>query len=94
MLLECFIRKISKKQYYSGQKSLSPCQADPVCSDKVKTGIMSKPVEECDMEPGQVCRQVTKLVPGLQAQEECVQVPKEICSVYEDNDSEGGQIDT
>ena len=72
---------------------MSSCQAAPVCTDKVKTVISSKPVEECDMEPGLVCRTITKLVPGLQAQEECVQVPKEVCSVYDDTEAEGRQVE-
>ena len=62
-----------------------------MCTDKVKTLILSKPVEECSMEPGLVCKKITKLVPALQAQEQCVQVPREICSMYEDNDGEGKQ---
>ena len=60
-------------------------QAAPVCVDKVKAVIISKPVEECDMEPQRVCRQTTKLVPGLVPQEECVQVPKEVCAMSKIN---------
>ena len=60
-------------------------EAEPVCNDKVKAVIISKPVEECDMEPQKVCKQVTKLVPELLPQEECVQVPKEVCAMSKIN---------
>ena len=60
-------------------------QAAPVCVDKVKAVIISKPVEECDMEPQRECKQITKLVPGLVPQEECVQVPKEVCAMSKIN---------
>ena len=56
-----------------------------MCNEKVKAVIISKPVEECDMEPQSVCRQVTKLVPELVPQQECVQVPKEVCAMSKAN---------
>ena len=56
-----------------------------MCVDKVKAVIIRKPVEECDMEPQRVCKQVTKMVPGLVPQEECVQVPKEVCAMSKIN---------
>jgi len=42
---------------------------------------VTKPVEECDLEPQKTCRHVTKLVPYLRAVEECVDVPQEVCGV-------------
>jgi len=50
------------------------------CHDEVKTIISEKPEEECILEPQQQCKHVTKLVPQLQEVEECVDVPKEICT--------------
>ena len=46
----------------------------------MKDVIITNPVEECHMEPHKTCRVVTKLVPGLKAVQECLDVPKEICS--------------
>merc|ERR1711892_1208324 len=50
------------------------------CHDETKTIIGEKPEEECMIEPQRQCRHVTKLVPQLQEVEECVDVPKEICT--------------
>merc|ERR1711953_1163503 len=50
------------------------------CHDEVRTVISQKPEEECMIEPQQQCKHVTKLVPQLQEVEECVDVPKEICT--------------
>ena len=47
--------------------------------NETKIVIVSKPKEECDMEPHQTCRFITKLVPHLRAREECVEVPQEVC---------------
>jgi len=51
-----------------------------VCHDKVKTIVQEKPTEECDIEPHRMCKHVTKLVPHLEPREECVDVPKEVCT--------------
>ena len=66
------------------------------CADRVKTVVVDKPVEECSLEPVKTCsqvhhyhlhcyhhhvhHQVTKLVPQLQPVQECLDVPKEVCS--------------
>jgi len=42
--------------------------------------ISQKPEEECVIEPQKQCKHVTKLLPQLQEVEECVNVPKEICT--------------
>ena len=42
--------------------------------------VVDNPIEECDMEPLRTCKHVTKLVPKLEAAQECVDVPKEICA--------------
>ena len=50
------------------------------CQDKVKTVVVDNPIEECDMEPLRTCKHITKLVPKLEAAQDCVDVPKEICA--------------
>jgi len=50
------------------------------CHDRVKTIVVDKPVEECNIEPVRSCAHVTKLVPKLVPVEECIDVPKEICA--------------
>ena len=70
-------------------------QGPEECHDVTKTVISEKPEEECIIEPQKQCKHVTKLVPQLQVSdnitshhlipdlqevEECVDVPKEICT--------------
>ena len=50
------------------------------CQYKVKTVVVDNPIEECDMEPLRTCKHITKLVPKLEAAQDCVDVPKEICA--------------
>ena len=50
------------------------------CHDEVKTIVQDKPREECSLEPQRTCKHVTKLVPKLSPTEECVDVPKEVCT--------------
>jgi hypothetical protein len=50
------------------------------CHDKIKTIVVDNPLETCEIQPEKTCRHVTKLVPRLVAKEECVDVPKEVCS--------------
>ena len=38
------------------------------------------PEETCNLEPQRSCKHVTKLVPSLKPAEECVDIPKEVCS--------------
>eukprot|EP00092_Neocalanus_flemingeri_P022543 GFUD01024445.1.p1 GENE.GFUD01024445.1~~GFUD01024445.1.p1 ORF type:complete len:369 (-),score=77.51 GFUD01024445.1:207-1280(-) len=52
----------------------------PECYDKVQTIIQDAPKEECTLEPQRTCKFVTKLVPKLEPREECVDVPKEVCT--------------
>ena len=51
------------------------------CHNKVKAVVVSKPQEECDLEPIRVCKHVTKMIPQLRAVKECVNVPKEVCGM-------------
>merc|ERR1712098_57965 len=50
------------------------------CYDKKQTVVQDAPKEQCSLEPQRTCKHVTKLVPKLTPTEECVDVPKEVCS--------------
>ena len=50
------------------------------CFDKVQTVVQDAPKEQCSLEPQRTCKHVTKLVPKLEPTEECVDVPKEVCT--------------
>ena len=53
---------------------------EPHCHEEVKTIVQDAPKEECSLEPQRTCKHVTKLVPKLTPTEECVDVPKEVCT--------------
>jgi len=55
-------------------------QGAEVCYDKTSTIVQDAPKEECSLEPQRTCGHVTKLVPKLEPTEECVDVPKEVCT--------------
>ena len=46
----------------------------------IQLGIFQVPEETCNLEPQKSCKHVTKLVPLLKPREECVDIPKEVCS--------------
>merc|ERR1712192_229576 len=50
------------------------------CFDMVQTVVQDAPKEQCTLEPQRTCKHVTKLVPKLEPTEECVDVPKEVCT--------------
>merc|ERR1712073_60863 len=50
------------------------------CFEKVQTVVQDAPKEQCTLEPQRTCKHVTKLVPKLEPTEECVDVPKEVCT--------------
>merc|ERR1712032_757821 len=50
------------------------------CFEKVQTVVQDAPKEQCALEPQRTCKHVTKLVPKLEPTEECVDVPKEVCT--------------
>jgi len=50
------------------------------CFDKKETVVQEVPEETCSLEPQKSCKFVTKLVPLLKPTEECVDIPKEVCS--------------
>ena len=61
----------------------SGCELKPgpeECFDKKETIVTEVPEETCNLEPQKECKHVTKLVPLLKPAEECVDIPKEVCS--------------
>merc|ERR1712150_140641 len=54
-------------------------EVDICYKDKV-TVVTEVPQETCNLEPQRECKHVTKLVPFLKPTEECVDIPKEVCS--------------
>merc|ERR1712241_208346 len=50
------------------------------CFDRKETVIQEVPEETCNLEPQRICKHVTKLVPLLKPTQECVDIPKEVCS--------------
>merc|ERR1712107_786308 len=55
-------------------------QGPEECYDKTQTVVQDAPKEQCALEPQRTCKHVTKLVPKLEPTEECVDVPKEVCT--------------
>jgi len=49
------------------------------CHDKTLTSTIVKPEEVCDLQPSTHCRLVTNLVPHLESQTVCKEIPKEVC---------------
>merc|ERR1711973_312051 len=49
-------------------------------TEKKETVVSEVPEETCNLEPQKQCKHVTKLVPLLKPAEECVDIPKEVCS--------------
>merc|ERR1712240_143631 len=60
-------------------------QGAEVCQEKTQTIVQDAPKEECSLEPQRTCAHVTKLVPKLSPTEECVDVPKEVCTRSKSN---------
>jgi len=50
------------------------------CYTTTKTIVSDAPQETCSLEPQRTCKHVSKLVPKLEPTEECVDVPKEVCT--------------
>merc|ERR1719327_2327066 len=55
-------------------------QGPEECYEKTQTVVQDAPKEQCTLEPQRTCKHVTKLVPKLEPTEECVDVPKEVCT--------------
>jgi len=61
----------------------SGCELKPgpeECFPRTETVVSEVPEETCNLEPQKECKHVTKLVPLLKPAEECVDIPKEVCS--------------
>ncbi len=56
-----------------------------MCHDKNLESTVQKPEEVCDLQPQTHCRLVTNLVPHLESQTVCKDVPKEICHLKLDH---------
>jgi len=56
-----------------------------VCHDKNLESTVQKPEEVCDLQPSSHCRLVTNLVPHLESQTVCKDIPKEICHLKLDH---------
>ena len=51
----------------------------------MKTVVQEVPEESCQMAPRKDCSMETQIIPSLEAVEECVDVPKEICAMAQVN---------
>ena len=60
-------------------------QGEPECREIVLESTVKKPEEVCDLQPTKQCRQVTNLVPHLEEQVVCKEIPKEVCHLRLDN---------
>jgi len=63
-----------------GPEGFTMEQGPVQCYNETKTLVVDTPVEECELEPRQNCRHATKQVPKLVSVQECVDVPKEVCT--------------
>jgi hypothetical protein len=63
-----------------GPGACIPTPGPEECFDRKETVVTEVPEETCNLEPQKSCKFVTKLVPLLKPQEECVDIPKEVCS--------------
>jgi len=55
-------------------------QGPEECQDRMETIVQDVPEESCSLEPQRECKHVTKLVPLLKPRENCLDIPKEVCS--------------
>ena len=51
------------------------------CHDKQIDSLVEVPEENCEVQPQKTCRHATKLVPQLTPEQECTQVPTQVCSL-------------
>jgi len=69
-----------KPRELCGDGKCIPTPGPEQCHDKKETVVTEVPEETCTLEPQKTCKFVTKLVPLLKPVEECVDIPKEVCS--------------
>ena len=63
-------------------------QGSEECYDKATTVVQDAPKEQCTLELQRTCKHVTKMVPKLEATEQCVNVPKEVRTRSSNSNSE------
>ena len=51
------------------------------CHNKQIDSLVEVPEESCEVQPQKTCRHATKLVPQLTPEQECTQVPTQVCSL-------------
>ena len=51
------------------------------CHDKQIDSLVDVPEEVCEVQPRKMCKHVTKLVPKLAPEQECTQVPIQVCNL-------------
>ena len=56
-------------------------EGEEECHDKQIDTLVDIPEEVCDLNPQKICRLVTRLVPSLKPERECIIVPKETCNL-------------
>merc|ERR1712135_57728 len=59
------------------------CPVEPgpeECREETRTVVVEVPEETCNLEPQKECKHVTKHVPHLKSRENCIDIPKEVCS--------------
>ena len=66
----------------------SPGADGKKCYDKATTVVQDAPKEQCTLELQRTCKHVTKMVPKLEATEQCVDVPKEVRTRSSNSNSE------
>merc|ERR1712116_106870 len=67
----------TKQEEHDVEDDVVTCETS---QEKTQTIVQDAPKEECNLEPQRTCAHVTKLVPKLEPTEECVDVPKEVCT--------------
>ena len=68
-----------------GPEACPVVRGDRICRNEVKTVVQDVPEESCQMSPRKDCSMETQIIPSLEAKEECVDVPKEICNMVQVN---------
>lgn len=87
----CELNKVTRKRYtpetkcdktrreICGPEQCPLTKKQTICRNETETVIHEVPVEECTLNPKKDCKFVTKMIPKLIPELECVDVPKEVC---------------
>ena len=73
----------------------SVCQyeeGDVECHDKIVAVVNDIPEESCDLVPKKICRSVYRLLPYLKQQQQCEEVPRQVCTYGVKNTGPGDNI--